>query len=100
MSFTPPFLQQYPSPANMDKWAAEVMRIREDDALQISQLPNKFLRGRLVSPERVPTSSADVTEEDVEYDYAFKADGTEMYILLDISGTLTWVRSAAFTTTW
>lgn len=67
---------------------------------EFNRLLDVFVRGRLVSPNRVPTAHDDVTAEDLLYDRAFKSDGSEMYILVDKSGTLTWAQLTFTSTTW
>ena len=60
----------------------EMVRIRESDIGNFTNLPNIFMRGRKVS--KVPTSSADVTTSDRLGDFNYTA--SYLYICVDDSG--------------
>lgn len=80
----------------LSEFAQEITRLREiEDVPDFTGLPNKYVRGRVIA--RVPTSATDVQANEAEYDRAY--DDSYMYILLTISGSLTWCR-IALTTSW
>lgn len=70
-----------------------ISRLRqEEDLPDFTGLPNKFLSGR--STTRIPSSPADVLSTDVQGDVVYATDGAYMYVLVSVTGTLTWGRMA------
>ncbi len=73
----------------------EEERIRRlEDQMRIieGKLANNYLLGRLRFDRTVPANSADVQTPDALYDVVYSP--TFIYILINSSGTLTWVRYA------
>lgn len=66
-----------------------IARERRNDVAEINGLKDKFMSGRKVGKVPLPATPAAAT--DTVGDFSFKADGTRMYILVDIAGVNTWM---------
>ncbi len=74
----------------------ERIRRLESDVRDIqSKLANNYLLGRLRFDRTAPVNSADVQTPDALYDVVYTP--TFVYILVNDSGTLTWVQYAVST---
>lgn len=69
-----------------------VTRIRLDDINDFANLPNRFMRGRLVG--KVPSASTDTAVTDRPGDFSFAADATYMYFFVESTATPVWRRVA------
>lgn len=89
-------MEQYPLPNDIDKWKAEVVRMRESDVADFDNLYKQFMQiGSGVtrsSRTTAPTSSTNVSTTDNDGD--FYAVPGFLYILVNNSGTLKWQRTA------
>lgn len=82
-------MNEYPIIATEDEMFAgleEIVRLRAEDVGDFDNLQNIFVSGRKV--DKVPTSSSDVAATDNENDVNY--DNNHIYVLVDVSGTLTW----------
>lgn len=78
--------------SGLDATFARIYRLEQIvQELQL-RLYSSYVQGRLRTDRPVPTSSSDVQPPDHEYDIV--PDTTYQYYLVNISGTLTWVRWA------
>jgi len=85
-----PLLPQNPSAQDIQRWIEEVTRLRQtEDVADFTNLPNVFVRGRLVE-RAIPASSTDVVSTDVLGDWLYST--TFLYILINDSGTPKWAR--------
>jgi len=93
-----PILPSQPTPQDVENWIRDVTRLRQlEDLGDYTNLPNIFMRGRLVG--KIPSASTNIEAADSLGDFSFAADGSFLYIVVSVSGTLTWAR-VALTTSW
>lgn len=69
-----------------------VARLRKEDIVEIDNLNNRLVAGRLRTDRIVPTSNADVVGVDMEGDIVRSA--AYEYIVVNDAGTLKWARHA------
>lgn len=89
-----PVLPLNPTPQDMEAWIREATRLRQlEDLPDFTNLPNVFVRGRLVE-RTVPTSHSDVVATDNIGDWFYGFDGTDhrVFILVNDAGTAKWAR--------
>lgn len=89
-----PILPANPTAQDIQRWIDEVTRLRQtEDLPDFTNLPNVFVRGRLVE-RTVPTSHSDVVATDNVGDWFYGFDGTDhrIFVLVNDAGTPKWAR--------
>lgn len=89
-----PVLSPNATSQEVQRWIEEVTRLRQtEDVPDFTNLPNVFVRGRLVE-RAVPASHSDVAVTDNIGDWFYGFDGGDhrIYVLVDDGGTPKWAR--------
>lgn len=88
-----PILANNPTIADIANWLNRISQLRSvEDLSDYFNQVNIYVSGR--STTRVPSGASDVQAGDRLGDQVVEVDGTFLYMLVDASGTLTWVRIA------